>query len=166
VTPSLYLPYYSSEVDKVRNSWIVTYWLGAVVLQFKVRQYSYQFPAEYTCQIRLRESIEFAELARFPFNLLDLAEESTWETCLDQFPEAYREGFVAMARHWANLNSNTQFTPSTVAGSLSERIAPRSGHGRRARAHRRVPGTATQQERTPLPTEARPTRQAARPMSC
>jgi hypothetical protein len=105
----------SVEIDKVGEYWVVRYYSSPdVVFQLKVRQYTYEWPAEFTCEIRLRESKEFTELARFDFDITYLWEDTTLTPCVCCFPEAWRDVFVALARHWANLNDITGFTPSAV----------------------------------------------------
>jgi hypothetical protein len=101
------------EIDKTPDSWIVRFTrcdLG-VVLQLKIRQYSFDIPAELVCEARVGDTRHFTELARFDFELLDLLPGSG-DVCLCDFPPEWRNAYVGMARLWATLNCTAEFAPT------------------------------------------------------
>jgi hypothetical protein len=111
----LHLPFTNLEIDKDGNYWMVRYFPNdQLVLQLRIRQYTNEFSAEFICEIRLRGTAGFSTLAEFTYDPIALADwrDPEFAPCVCCFPETWREVFVGMAQHWANLNSEVQFAPS------------------------------------------------------
>src|SRR5262245_24220763 len=75
------------EIDKAGDYWIIRFFPNReVVLQLKIRQYTQEFLAEFTCEIRLHESDAFIPLAQFKFEPIELADECEVAPSVDCFP--------------------------------------------------------------------------------
>jgi hypothetical protein len=118
---SMRLDFWESEIDKVGDYWIVKYFRDArAILQLKIRQYTYEFPAELTCEILEPGGDTCVAAPPFYFDVFQLCDEVEVTPCVCVFPEAWRREFVAMAHHWANLLLQTQFMPSPVVWKEGE----------------------------------------------
>src|SRR5262249_14536611 len=104
------LNYHASEVDKVGEWWVVRYYPNQEVeLQLKIRHFTYEFPAECVCEVRLREIEQWVELARFWCDPMLLRDDVQDQPDLSLFPHAWGQEFAAMARHWGLLLAKTHF---------------------------------------------------------
>ena len=96
------------EVDRDERYWRLTYALGDVYLRVRVLHVSDEDPDEFVFEVRLKEATNFIQVGACL--VAPIEHSAAWDVPpdVDAFPDAWRSGFLMLARLWSELTEHAQ----------------------------------------------------------